>query len=238
VTHFGDQIAARRLTHPPTQLGVVAVLPGPGVAALARELGAVVVDGGAGSLPSVADLLNAVGGVRAQRVAILPGHRNAVATAHRAVDVAVAEGGRPLDVIESATTPPAVLAALAVLDPMGPADRVVAELDATAAAVRTGEVVGAVRDAVTPVGHVRRDQPLAVRDGQVLGAFDAPLDALSAVCEALEVADAEVVTLLLGAAVDADERAEAVARVEALVGGELEVVDAGCRPSRYWVGVE
>jgi uncharacterized protein len=239
VTHFGDQIAARRRSHPPTQVGVVAVLPGPGVAALARELGAVVVEGTSGALPSVADLLNAVGGVRAERVAILPGHRNAVATAHKTVDVAVAEGGRPLDVIDAATTPPAVLAALAVLDPTGPADRIVAELAATAEAVRTGEVVGAVRDATTPVGAVRRDQPLAVRgDGEVLGAFDTPLEALAAVCDDLGVAEAEVVTLLLGAAVDAAERAEAIARVEALAGGELEVIDAGCRPSRYWVGVE
>jgi uncharacterized protein len=238
VTHFGDQIAARRLAHPPTQVGVVAVVPGPGIAALARDLGAVVVTGASGALPSVADLLNAVGDVRAERVAILPGHRNAVATAHKTVEVAVAEGGRPLDVIESATTPPAVLAALAVLDPMGPADRIVAELAATAAAVRSGEVVGAVRDAVTPVGRVRRDQPLAVRDGEVLGAFERPLEALTAVCEDLRVAEAEVVTLLLGAAVGADERAEAVACVEALVGGELEVIDAGCRPSRYWIGVE
>jgi uncharacterized protein len=239
VTHFGDQIAARRRSHPPTQVGVVAVLPGPGVGALARALGAVVVDGTSGALPSVADLLNAVGGVRAERVAILPGHRNAVATAHRTVEVAIAEGGRPLDVIESATTPPAVLAALAILDPLGPADRVVAELGATAAAVRTGEVVSAVRDADTPVGRVRQEQPLAVRgDGVVLGAFDDPLEALAAVCADLGVGEAEVVTLLLGAAVDDRERAEAIARVEASAGGELEVIDAGCRPSRYWVGVE
>jgi dihydroxyacetone kinase-like predicted kinase len=89
-------------------------------------------------------------------VAILPGHRNAVATAHKTVDVAVAEGGRPLDVIEPATSPPAVLAALAVLDPAGPAEQVLADITAAAAAVRVGEVVGAVRDADTSVGPSAR----------------------------------------------------------------------------------
>jgi uncharacterized protein len=238
VTHFGDQIAARRAAHPPAQVGVVAVVQGAGMARLARTSGAVVVEGAAGALPSVADLLNAVGGVRAQRVAILPGHRNAVATAHKTLDVAVAEGGRPLDVIEPATSPPAVLAALAVLDPHGPADQVLADLAAAAGAVRAGEVVAAVRDARTPVGDVRGGQPLAVCDGSVLGVFDDPLAALAAVCEGVGAADAEVVTLLLGEEVEADERARALELVRGVVGGDLEVVEAECRPSRYWVGAE
>jgi uncharacterized protein len=238
VTHFGDQIAARRAAPEPDQVGVVAVLPGAGLAAIAREIGAVVVEGMAGSLPSVADLLNAVGDVRAERVVLLPGHRNAVATAHRAVDVAVAEGGRPLDVVDAASTPPAVLAALAVLDGSGPPDRVVADLAAAAGAVRAGEVVGAVRDAQTSFGEVHRDQPLAVVDGQVIGAFDHPLEALVAVCQAMDVDGGEVVSLLLGAGVGPDERDEAVRRLRALCRGELEVIDAGCRPSRFWIGVE
>jgi uncharacterized protein len=238
VTHFGDEISARRAAHPPSQVGVVAVLQGAGLVRLARELGAVVVEGSAGALPSVADLLNAVGGVRATRVAILPGHRNAVPTAHKTVDVAVAEGGRPLEVIEGATSPPAILAALAVLDPSGPQEQVLADLAAAAEAVRVGEVVGAVRDAVTPVGPVREGQPLAVTDGSVVGAFDDPLDALVAVCEGVGAGTAEVVTLLLGDEVGAEEREQALERLGELATGELEVIDAGCRPTRYWVGVE
>jgi hypothetical protein len=46
------------------------------------------------------------------------------------------------------------------------------------------------------------------------------------------------VTLLIGAAVGPEERERALAQVDALVTGALEVIDAGCRPSRYWVGVE
>jgi DAK2 domain fusion protein YloV len=238
VTHFGDQIAARQVTHPPTRVGVVAVLHGPGICRLARELGAVVVEGTAGALPSVADLLNAIGDVRAERIAILPGHRNAVATALKAVDVAVAEGGRPLEVIEPASSPPAVLAALAVFAPTDDPDRVLSDLAAAAAAVRAGEVVAAVRDADTPTGPVRRGQPLAVREGRVVGAFEDPLEALAAICDAVDAAQAEVVTLLVGAEVDDAERDAAIVCVRRVAGGEVEVVDAGCRPSRYWVGAE
>ena len=150
VTHFGDQIAANRAADPPAATGAVAVVSGAGVTALARSLGAVTVDGAAGRLPSVADLLNACGGVRAETIVLLPGHPNAVATARQASDVAVAEGGRSLTVIEEATSLPAVLAALAVFDPSVPADRIVPELRAAATAVRCGEVVAAVRDADDP----------------------------------------------------------------------------------------
>lgn len=239
VTHFGDQLAARRAADPPAAIGAVAVVSGAGAVALVRRLGAVPVEGTAGALPSVADLLNACGELRASNLVLLPGHRNAVPTAFQAAEVAVAEGGRPMAVVEEATSLPAVLAALAVLEPDADADAVLADLHAAAGAVRCGEVVGAVRDATTPVGQVVVGQPLAVVDGEVVAAADDPLAALGVVCDHLELATAELVSLLVGAEVDAAERDRAVALVRARAdGAEVEVVDAGQRPARYLVGVE
>jgi uncharacterized protein len=237
VTHFGDQIAARRDARGAV-VGAVAVLDGPGATRMAEELGAVVVPGAAGALPSVADLLNALGDVRTERVVLLPGHRNAVPTAHQTVAVAVAEGGRPLEVVDGADSPCAVLAALAVLEPAGPLERVVADMRAAADSVRTAEVVAAVRDAVTPVGRVRKGQPLAVVEGEVVGATDEPLEALAQACDELGVDDAEVVTLLLGADAPEEERDRAEGLVRARAGGEVEVLDTGHRPARYTVGAE
>ncbi|GGI06436.1 DAK2 domain-containing protein [Egicoccus halophilus] len=238
VTHFGDQIAANRAARPRPALGAVAVLHGDGLSALARRTGAVVVAGRAGDLPSVAEVLDAVAAVDAARVVVLPGHRNAVAAARQAAGVAAAEGGRRLDVVEAACSPPAVLAALAVLDPTGPPDRVLADLYAAADAVRAGEVVDAVRDADTPIGVVRAGQALAVVDGQVVAVADDPLVALEAVCRGLAVGAAEVVTLLVGDGVDGEVRRRAVSVVASAADGELEVIDAGQRPARFWVGVE
>jgi uncharacterized protein len=237
VTHFGDQISARRRARAAV-VGALVVLDGDGAHALASEQGAVVVPGHAGALPSVADLLNAAGDVRTERVVVLPGHPNAVATAHQARQVAVAEGGRPFEVVDEADSPCAVLAALSVLAPEGPTEAVLAGMREAAAALRAGEVVAAVRDASTPAGMVRRGQPLAVVDGEVLGALDDPLEALAMVCEHLGTADAERVTLLLGAAAPVPERARAEEVVRARSGGEVEVLDTGHRPSRYAVGAE
>ena len=237
VTHFGDQISARRRERA-AAVGVLAVLDGEGAQALAREQGAVVVGGHAGALPSVADLLNALGDVRTEEVVLLPGHPNAVPTAHQAVAVAVAEGGRPLQVVDAADSPCAVLAALSMHDPEGPAGVVVGDMREAAEAVRAGEVVAAVRDARTPIGSVRAGQPLAVTDGDVVAALDDPLEALAVVCERLGVERAERTTLLLGVAAPAGERDRAEHLVRTRAGGEVEVLDTGHRPSRYAVGVE
>ncbi len=238
VVHLGDQIAARTAARPPAALGAVAVLDGAGAATLARRLGAVVVDGGAGALPSVADLLQAVQRVHAERVLLFPGHRNAVTTAVAAAEVASLESGPTVDVVAGAVTPPAVLAGLAVCDASGVPEVVVAEVRAAADGVRAGEVVGAVKDARTPVGDVTLGQPLAIADGVVVGATATWQQALGALCDALLDGDAELVTMLCGAALSPEECEEAAAFLRARTSAELETVAAGCRGSILWVGVE
>lgn len=246
VTHFGDRIAAlvaardgtqERLVVPDT-VGVVAVLDGAGMQALARAQGAVVVPGRAGSLPSVAQFLDAIATLDAERRVLLPGHRNAVPTADKAAELAAADGDRTIEVVREATTPPAVAAALAVLDLQAEADAVVADLRAAAGGVRAGEVVLAVRDADTPIGHVLEGQPLGVVDGRVVHAGRDALDALHATAQALEAGSAELVTLMLGGDVTTDQRELATTLLDQMTEAEIEVVDAGFRRSWCWIGVE
>ena len=221
------------------ELAVVAVLHGHGAVALARSLGAEVVDGTAGSLPSVAELVEAAVASRAQQVVLLPGHRNAVAAAHTAAEVVAREYERTVEVIDVATSPPAVLAALAIWEPDAAPAQVVGELKAAAAAVRAGEVVDAIRDAATPAGPVRAGQPLGLAAGNLVVVDDDPVRALRAVCSALDLPAGEVVTLLHGASASAAERAAAAALIAELApDAEVEVVDAGLAPARFWVGVE
>lgn len=227
-------------TTPEARIGCVVVLPGPGLRAVAEELGAVVVDGAAGSLPSVADLLNAVGTVQAERIAVLPGHRNVVPAARQAAAVSEAEGGRDLHVVATADSPPAVLSALAVCDPSADPDPVIDDMWAAAGAVRAGEVVAAVRTSDTPLGEVREGQFLAIVDGEVVGVHDDPVDALAAIgsADVGEVEAGGVVTLCIGAGVADDERDRAVSRLQELFSGsEIETLDGGQRTTRYHVGI-
>jgi uncharacterized protein len=245
VVHFGDQVAAQAADEqrddalaaaPP--LGAVVVLDGGGITALARSLGALVVPGAAGSLPSVAELLDAVTSAPATRVVLLPGHRNAVPTAHQAATLARDDGDHRVAVVDEATSPPACLAALAVLDPDGDPQQVVADARAAAAHVRVGAVTLASRSAKTPVGPVRRGQPLAVVDGDVVAVCEDPVAALRRVAEIVGAERAEVVSLHLGAAVEDDEREQAEAVLATVTDAEVDVLDAGQRPVRYWLGAE
>ncbi len=238
VVHLGEQMSHRAAASH-VNVAAVAVLSGVGVMALAQALHVEVVDGAAGRLPSVADLVEAVQRTSAHEVMILPGHRNAVAAAVQAAEIVESDVGRQVYVIEAASTPPAVLAALAVLDPEGDPGTVRSEVTDAASAVRVGEVVAATRDADTPIGVVRAGQPLALVAGEVVAIEDEPTEALRKVVTRLELAQAEIVTLLVGDAVTEAERNSAVALLEELApDADLEVVEGGQRPSRYWVGVE
>ncbi|HEX9889006.1 MAG TPA: DAK2 domain-containing protein [Nitriliruptorales bacterium] len=250
VTGFADEIAEREArataAHAPGQraprrpVAPVVVLDGAGLTELAEELGATVVPGTSGQLPTVADLLDAIAHTDGERIAILPGHRNVVPTANLASGVAAAEAGRDLVVIDEADSPAAALAALAVCDPAGDVEATIAGMRHAAEACRCGEVVGAVRDADTPAGRVRRGQALAVVAGQVTAAFDDPVDAVAAVARVLASDGTEVVTLIVGADVDAAERDRAEAAVREVLGAaaELDVIDGGQAPQRYHLGAE
>lgn len=219
--------------------GCVAGLPGPALRGLADQQGVPTYLATSGELPSVAEVLNTIGEAEGEAVIVLPGHPNVVPTARQAAEVSEAEGGRPIHVVDRATSPPRVLAALAVWDPAQSVDELVELMAEAATAVASGEVVAAVRDADTPAGGVRTGQWLAVHDGEVVAVEDDPVRALETLARACGCDSAEIVTLLVGDEVDDDERRRAEEVVGGLAdGGELDVVDGGHRPVRYYLGAE
>lgn len=247
VTAFADQIESTAGHPRPADdgtnarstrkgVGYLAVVPGPGLVDLVRAAGAVAVEGAAGDLPTVATVLNAVGEVQADEVVLLPGNPNVVPTMHQASNVSVAEGGRPLHVVDAADSPASVLAVLAV----APTNQVDMDTCADAARdVRSGEVVQAVRDAQTPLGAVRANQFLAVVGGVVVGAHDRAVDAVCDVVESIMDDGVELVTLVVGADVDGDEEAmvrECVA--DMAPHADIEVVQGRQRPARWILGAE
>jgi len=220
---------------------VVAGIGAPGLERRVADAGGHVLALRPGDLPSVAAVLDAVGAVDADPVVVLPGHRDVVPVARQAADVARAEGGRRVEVVDAATSAPAVLAALAGM--VGTPDADV--LRAAAEAVRCGEVVAAVRDAETPAGPARRGDWLAVVEGTVVAVAQAPLDALAALLDALQDALGsvpELVQLHLGGQVVAHVDGGRRAVVDVLDGcwpdTERDVLDAQQRPALLVVGVE
>lgn len=225
-----DEARGVRLAGP--AIAVVAVADGDGIAAAFRSLGAVVVRGGPGDNPSVADLLDGIEQAGGDAVVVLPNHRNVVGAAERAAE----ESGRDVRIVATTSVPAGLSAATAYTATDSLDDNVDAMTEA-AAAVAAGAVVTAERDATTPCGPVRRGQWLATVDGGVVAVADAARDASVALVERLQRPGAELVTLFAGGDV-ADAGDVAAALREAFPSLDVQVVPGGQPREPYLIGVE
>jgi uncharacterized protein len=202
--------------------GVLAVVNGPGIAALYEGLGAHVVDGGPTLNPSTYDLLAGVHAVDAEEVVLLPNGANVVLAAERAAELSE----KPVCVVPT-TSQQAAAPALLSFDATANCEANAAALREELERVRTGGVAEAARDdaggrftAGDSVGYV----------GEELVAWGEPAAVLAAVMRG--VSDGcEVVTCISGAGAPLG-----LAEIEATVpdGIALDHHDGG-QPAWWWL---
>ncbi len=199
VTHFAEQVVRHREETTGQRAGrkVVVVAAGDGLAALFTQAGALVVPGGPGRRPSMAEILEAVTGSGAAEVVVLPNDRDSVPAAEAAASTAREEQGLQVVVIGTHTQVQG-LAAVAVHEPGRAFDPDVREMTAAARHARSGGVTVAARQAMTTAGPC---QP-----GDVLGAIEGDFVVVGAdlftvateVLERLLGGGGEMVTLVSG----------------------------------------
>ncbi len=234
ITHLHSQVAARE---EPGAIAVVACAPGPGVAGLLREAGAVVVESGPGRRASARHLLEAAHSTGAPSVVILPGDPDTSMAAEAAAEAASADG---IDAhVVPARTTVQVLAALAVLDPARSLHANVVAMTSAAGATRHGAVTVATKEALTWAGVCHPGDVLGVVDGDVALLGEDVADTAQEVLRRLLAAGGELVTLVAGSEVDPElvDRVSAGLRRER---PELEVVvvDGGQDVYPLLIGVE
>jgi DAK2 domain fusion protein YloV len=234
ITHLHSQVAARR---EPGAVGVVACAPGPGVAALLREAGAVVVESGPGRRASARQLLRAVLSTGARGVVILPGDPDTSMAAEAAAEAASDEG---VDAhVVPARTTVQVLAALAVLDPERSLHSNVVSMTAAAGATRHGAVTVASKEALTWAGVCHPGDVLGIVDGDVALLGSDVAETARDVLARLLSAGGEIVTLVVGADAEpglAEAAAAALLRDRPDI--EVVVVDGGQPLYPLLLGVE
>jgi DAK2 domain fusion protein YloV len=174
--------------------GVVAVVAGDGNRRLFEDLGAErIVEGGQTMNPSTADLLEAVDGVTADEVVLLPNNSNVVLAAEQAARVA----GKPVHVVPTESIP-AGLAALVAFHRERSAEENAAAMGKALAGVVTGEVAVASRDASTDGVAVREGEYLGLVDGTAAAAGPGFDEVARAVLDRLLAEPRDVLTLLRG----------------------------------------
>ena len=201
---------------------VVAVVAGHGNRALYESLGATqIVEGGQSMNPAAADLLAAIERARADDVIVLPNNPNVVLAAEQAAELS----DKRVRVIRTDSIP-AGLAALVAFDPSRDADANVAEMEEALAAVATGAVTVASKDAQLNGLRIRKGNFLGLAGGEPIAEGESFDEVAAAVVERLLTEPRGVMTLLTGA--EEPDLAPLIARVEAQHPDvELEVHEGG-----------
>jgi DAK2 domain fusion protein YloV len=179
---------------PDAATAVVAVVAGEGNRRLFESLGATsIVEGGQTMNPSTADLVAAIERTGAPEVIVLPNNSNVIMSARQAAELAE----RPVEVVASDSIPSG-LAALVPFDPSLPASENAAAMREAFAAVSTGEVTVASRDAQLNGLAVPKGAYLGLAGGEAVAVGDSFDKVANEVVERLLAEPRGVLTLLSG----------------------------------------
>ncbi|MGB9593268.1 MAG: DAK2 domain-containing protein, partial [Anaerolineae bacterium] len=216
-------------------IATVAVAPGVGLRRVFESLGAsAVVSGGQTMNPSTEELLNAIEGVKADNVIILPNNRNVILSAQQAKTLS----HKNVFVIPTKTIPQGI-ASLLAFNYQADATTNAQIMEQAFGRVQTVEVTRAVRAA--------RVNGVAINEGDVIGLVNGDLkvsgsDYRQVVMRALEslpLDESEILTLYYGEDVgEADAKALADEIRERFSHLEVEIVNGGQPHYPYILSVE
>jgi uncharacterized protein len=178
----------------PNVADVVAVVAGNGNRAIFESLGATrIVEGGQSMNPSAAELVEAIAGVPAEQVVLLPNNSNVILTAEQAAKLSE----KTVEVVPTDSIQRG-LAAMVVYDGLvGAAENAEAMREALSGVV-AGEVTIASRDAEVDGVDVRKGEFLGLAEGTVVASVPGLDEAALAVIERLLAEPRELMTLLTG----------------------------------------
>jgi len=218
---------------PEPGIAIVAVAAGSGIAAIMKSAGASqVVHGGQTENPSAAEIATAISATGRRDVIVLPNNGNILLAARQAAELVAAN----VTVVPTRNAAEGI-AALLTWDPSFSLDVALKQFDAARAGARTFRIVQAVRDAVVKGVSVRKDEVMAL--DPVDGIVATGGDDVEALTRALQGEEAELITLYLGADVDAaaGERMAEAARA-AIPGVEVELARGEQPIERVLVSLE
>jgi DAK2 domain fusion protein YloV len=240
ITDLADAVArclsgqARAVQVERQRAGLVAVAEGRGLEEVFRSLGALVVRGGPGSNPSVADLLEAVETAPGPEVVLLPNHPNVVPAAERAAG----ESSKLVWVLATTSVPAGVSAATA-FNPATNAEENLESMRWAADGCSAGEVTRAVRDAATPAGRVREGDWLGLVASEVVAVGDDAAAVAARLARHLVEPRHEILAVYVGADPSDDEAERVVEALRAEVPEREVEVHRGNQPAvAYLVGLE
>lgn len=159
-----QQEAADKAEEPKKAYGLVAVSLGEGFSSIFTDLGVDhIVEGGQTMNPSIEDILDAIHGVGAQNVIVLPNNSNVILAASQAAELADDVNVIVLPTKNVAMGIGAVIAFNAEADPEENRE----EMTAAAEHVKTGQITFAVRDTVFEDKEIKEGDIIGIHNGRI-----------------------------------------------------------------------
>jgi DAK2 domain fusion protein YloV len=215
-------LAAEKPQPPKEKLeyGIVAVSMGAGIAELFRSIGAnAVIEGGQTMNPSTEDIVKAVKEVNAKKVFILPNNKNIIMAAKQAAEVADEE----IYVIPSKTVPQG-LSALLSFNPAQNVQANEAAMNEALQHVKTGQITFAVRDTQIDGLDIEKDDFMGIAEGKIVVKNKDKRKAAEDLLSQMIDDDSEILTIIYGEDVTAEEVTKLRQFVEEQFAGvEIEV---------------
>ncbi|MFH1169637.1 MAG: DAK2 domain-containing protein [Chloroflexota bacterium] len=179
---------------PAVDMAIIAVVSGDGLAEVFTSLGvASIVPGGQTMNPSTKDILQAVEAVPAEKVIILPNNKNIVLTASQVKTLTK----KTVEVVPTESIPQGV-AALLAFDYEANLKTNGQIMKKALAGVRSVEVTQAVRSTKIAGLKIKKKQPIAILDNELVAAGDSNADVVNKALARVDLDKAEVVTIYYG----------------------------------------
>jgi uncharacterized protein len=222
-------------TGPVADVGVVAVAPGEGFAAIFRSLNVDAVIGGGQTMnPSTEDLLQAVERLPQRHVIVLPNNGNIVMAARQAA----ALSAKRVRVLPTKTLPQGIAAKLSFNYQAG-LDENLRAMEAALGQICTVEITVAVRDATVDGVQVRAGQTIGLLDGDLVSADDDRAQVIDTMLGRMGLDAREIVTIYYGQSVTRPEAEVLAQRVqERFPDVEIEVQNGGQPLYDYIISAE
>ena len=190
-------------------LAVIAVVQGDGIRAIFKELGAhIIIDGGATMNPPVEDFVKAIHAFPAKAYVVLPNNKNILLAAEQLKRIF----GERVMIVPSKTIPEGISVLMNCS-----ADNTLEEnariMRGVLSTVRSGALTIAARDSMVDGTMVAAGKFIGVVNNKVVAWSDALDFALNGLCDAMQAANAEIISLYRGSELDEAAFADIVAKL-------------------------
>ncbi|MFW6285326.1 MAG: hypothetical protein ACOC2X_02980, partial [Bacillota bacterium] len=167
-----------------------------------KEMGVdYIIDGGQTMNPSTQDFIDAVSTVNAENILIIPNNKNVMMSAKHAKEAIEDKNV----IVLPAKTIPQGYASLTMFDANQELDAIIEEMNELIDHVKTGEITYAIRDTEMNGVNIKKNDYLAINEGDIVFADKNRLNVAKKLAESLIDEDSEIITVMVGQDVDEKE---------------------------------